>query len=164
MIPEVTVTITVPTDRLADLQAFCQEIPLAIRAIGEAGVPAPRASTTSIDELDGGEGLPMTPEKPKRKRRTKAEIAADKAKAEAEANKEPDPPQGDVEAVAAAAAAEAADDEVEPPSVDDVRAAITKAAEAGKAEDVRALIKELGVPDVSSIPADKRAYVIEALS
>lgn len=65
MIKEVTVTLTVPADRLADLQAFCQE-------------------TNAV-------AAPPVPPEPKAKRKPKAKSADTKEARQTEAKKEAEP-------------------------------------------------------------------------
>ena len=78
---DITLTITIHADRLADLGNFLLEREPAPAA---PVTPTPYPTEEAVIETLGDE-KPTKPVKPKRKRRTNAEIAADKAAAEAEA-------------------------------------------------------------------------------
>lgn len=158
MIPEVTVTLTVPADRLAELGAFCQEV-----------APPVLVDVKSAPENSDEKPLAELPPAPKKKRGRPAG-AKNKPK--------PDATPASVEGTKAHANAAAALSHVEPgapddiekektpllvPSIDDVRAAITAAAEAGKVDAIKKLMIRLGVGDVSSIPEEERAGAIAEL-
>ncbi|WP_419892841.1 hypothetical protein [Oceanobacillus kimchii] len=59
---------------------------------------------------------------------------------------------------------EKAPEKDEVPSVEDVRAKTAEAAKAGKKEEVKDLLAEIGVSVVSKIPEDQRAEYLEKLA
>lgn len=142
MIAEVSVTLTVPADRLADLARFCLELDVA-------PAPAPAAAPEAEPAAP-----PEKPKKPRRPRRTKAQIAADKAAEEAA--------KAD-EAQAEAVQAEAAEAPADETSEDDLRAAVKAAVVDGKLEVVNEAFKLVGVDCVSDVKAEDRGRVVAAI-
>ncbi len=151
-ITTVTVTLTVPSDRLADLQKFCEGE--TYPAVPKPAPPA-RAATTSIDEIDAHEAsAPPEPEKPAPKKRGRPKGSKNKAKAEAA----PTPP------AETAAPEPAAPEPAVELSRDEVLAAIQKAVEAGATSaDVQAALQGVEATCVSDIPEERRAEFVAAL-
>ena len=154
MIPEVTVTLTVPADRLTDLQAFCQET--------DTSVPGNLAPSTEPEEKPKrGRGRPKGA-----KNKPKPEPTPEPTP-EPEPEPEPEPHQGDVEAVAAEAALKndetPAEEATDAPTLDDAKAAVQARITSHGLDSVKSILAEFTAAKLSDLDPKDYAAVIEKL-
>ena len=148
MIHEVTVTISVPSDRLAELADFLLErTPTAARLL-----PPPGVSPVDGSDAGGERDVEAKPEKPKKPKRTSSKKVEPKV--------EPD----GVALVNDDTLSDGSDERDEPAvSEDDLRAAIKTAVVNGGIAQVTAALAAVGAASVSEIKAGDRATVLAAL-
>lgn len=153
-IPNVTVTLTVPSDRLADLQRFCA---------GELqqAAPAEQPTITSVDTT----AADQQEEKPKKPRKPRAK----KPKKEAEAAEQEPKPEPEPSARMATTSVDEIDAheeiaaEAEHPSEDALRAAVKEAVVNGELAKVQAAFAKVKAEAVSDVKPEDRATVIAAI-